>query len=262
MGLTKSAKPSPKVFRRPCDVAQLILDLPSDASSVELGQALRHEVSLAPKIWTAVLGILSRCRRWELAVALVQWLRSERVDVNEFHYSAVITACDKAGQWRAALDTLDSMWAVDAVAKPNTFCYSAAISACERGGEWQLALGVFDDMASRGVSPNHFCYSGAIRACARAGRWQQALGFLETMRSDGATPNVHSYTAAISACGRGRQWQRAVGLYNEVRNVGLDLDVVLCGCSSRLWSCRELAVCVEHFGWYGDRWCAAQHNRL
>lgn len=213
-------------FRRPADLAEILLVLPVPAGAGEVGEALRNEEKLSSKTWTQVIGVLGGRHRWDLAVAVLQWLRDTGQEVNAYHYSAAINACEKTKQWHTALRLLETMRSQGDPA-PNSFCYSATIGACEKAGECTKAIEILDAMPSDGVTPNHFCYSAAIRACARARRWQQALQYLEEMRDKGAPPNVHSYTAAMSACHRCGHWERALGLLGEARAAGLSPDTIM-----------------------------------
>ncbi|CAK0822633.1 unnamed protein product [Prorocentrum cordatum] len=67
-------------------------------------------------------------------------------------YSAGISACEKAGQWRQALLLLGELQ--DARLEPNVISYSAAISACEKGGQWQMALSLLLELRSAKLEPD------------------------------------------------------------------------------------------------------------
>ena len=47
---------------------------------------------------------------------------------------------------------------------PNTITYNAAISACEKGGKWKIALELLGQMDAAGVAPNTITYNAAIEA--------------------------------------------------------------------------------------------------
>ncbi|CAK9030728.1 Pentatricopeptide repeat-containing protein, partial [Durusdinium trenchii] len=51
--------------------------------------------------------------------------------------NAVISACEKAGQWQVALLLLSQLVEED---RMDVTSYNAAISACEKGVQWRLAL--------------------------------------------------------------------------------------------------------------------------
>ena len=67
--------------------------------------------------------------------------------------------------------------------KPNVITYSAVISACEKGGQWEKALEVFASMDSNGVSPNDITYCAVISACEKGRQWEKALEIFASMEN-------------------------------------------------------------------------------
>jgi pentatricopeptide repeat domain-containing protein 1 len=57
---------------------------------------------------------------------------------------------------------------------PNTHTCSALITACERGGQWQRAVRVCEDMTKAGVVANTVTCNAMIRAYGRGGQWREA----------------------------------------------------------------------------------------
>ena len=57
--------------------------------------------------------------------------------------------------------------------------YSSLISACEKAGEWRLALQLLEEMRREGCNPNVISYNSLITACAQ-GVWASSLGCLQT----------------------------------------------------------------------------------
>ena len=49
----------------------------------------------------------------------------------------------------------------------NVITYSALISACEKAGRWQLALNLLDEMQRDKVAPNTVTFNSLISACAQ-----------------------------------------------------------------------------------------------
>ncbi|CAE8614608.1 unnamed protein product [Polarella glacialis] len=137
-------------------------------------------------------------------------MQASQVEVNVYHCSAAISACEKDGQWQMALNLLSLM--PEAMVVPNVITYSAVISACEKGGQWQMALNLLSLMPGASVVPNEITYSAAISACSKDGQWQVALNLLSLMPEATVVPNEITYSAAISVCEKGGQWQLALNL--------------------------------------------------
>jgi pentatricopeptide repeat domain-containing protein 1 len=52
----------------------------------------------------------------------------------------------------------------------SVITYSALISACEKAGQWQLALNLFGEMLRERCAPNVITYNSLITACAQVRR--------------------------------------------------------------------------------------------
>jgi pentatricopeptide repeat domain-containing protein 1 len=48
----------------------------------------------------------------------------------------------------------------------NVITYSSLISACEKAGQWRLALELYDVMRREGCRPNTVTFNSLIAACA------------------------------------------------------------------------------------------------
>ena len=58
----------------------------------------------------------------------------------------------------------------------SVITYSALISACEKAGQWQLALNLFGEMLRERCTPNVITYNSLITACAQVGGSGEGLG--------------------------------------------------------------------------------------
>jgi pentatricopeptide repeat domain-containing protein 1 len=102
----------------------------------------------------------------------------------------------------------------------SVITYSALISACEKAGQWEAALDLFGKMKAEGCTPNVITYNSLITACGQGAQWQQAADVFNQMQRGGCRPDVVTYTALISAYERGGEWLRALETF---RLVGLAL---------------------------------------
>jgi pentatricopeptide repeat protein len=67
---------------------------------------------------------------------------------------------------------------------------SALISAAEKGGQWKLALEILDEMKDAGFGGNVVAYSAAISACARGQQWRRALQLFREIQAHNGIPSV------------------------------------------------------------------------
>ena len=68
-------------------------------------------------------------------------------------------------QVEAALQIFEDM--VARGCERNVITYSSLISACEKAGQWRLALQLFDEMHRDGCKPNVVTHNALIAACGQ-----------------------------------------------------------------------------------------------
>ena len=56
---------------------------------------------------------------------------------------------------------------------PDVVTFTALISACERSGQWHMALQAFQEMLAQGCKPDAIVYNAIIDALWQTGRGQE-----------------------------------------------------------------------------------------
>lgn len=157
---------------------------------------------------------LDGCRRaheWVQALAMLEDMRSghlARPDV--ISYTTAVIACEKGGNWEAALKTFACLLAERL--RPDQRCLSAVLSACASGHLWALALDFIANPESLKPPLDVVCYNGAISACAKAMQWTRSLAILASIARHGPAPDAVSYNSAIDACQGAHRWPEAFNL--------------------------------------------------
>ena len=109
--------------------------------------------------YNAAVSALSRAN-WQLALQLLTFVVTRRLQINVVTIAAAATALDKAGNWQLALLLLLEAQATNL---SNIISYGAAISACEQNEEWQQALELLASMVSADLQANAVVYSATAR---------------------------------------------------------------------------------------------------
>eukprot|EP00973_Karenia_brevis_P002462 333138-Karenia_brevis.AAC.1 len=68
---------------------------------------------------------------------------------------------------------------------PNVIGVSAVISACEKGGQWHCVVPLLAEMHDRGLSPIVISIRAAISACDNGGQRLHVVPRLDEMRGLG-----------------------------------------------------------------------------
>ncbi|CAJ1368999.1 unnamed protein product [Effrenium voratum] len=184
--------------------------------------------------------LTSSCGRcWRRAFHWLDYTKSAGVEVGEIPRNAVISACEKAAAWQAAVEA-------ERGGGPSLVGCNSLLSACEKGSQWQMALHLLLSLP-REVIPDEItfnavlgavlrvaldagAYVSAMSVCEKASQWTAALDLLSweltrestivgTGRSElralqraSLQPEGAAYSSAISSCGKAEQWQRALQL--------------------------------------------------
>ena len=148
---------------------------------------------------------------WESALQLLSDMDRDRVVPTGVVLCNVLNACAVGGAYKPALAVLRGMRARYDI-EPDAACVNAAIKACARGGEWRSAVELLESL---GVHATERSYLSTLSALANCARWREALDMLKLMHAEEEKPipSVRCYTAAIAACGAAKQWKEAVRLW-------------------------------------------------
>ncbi|CAK9089506.1 Pentatricopeptide repeat-containing protein At2g31400 [Durusdinium trenchii] len=135
---------------------------------------------------------------WERAIDLLWQMRSLGVQPDIVSCNAVITACDRAGVWQAALS------AAHGYAMSNVTC-NALLSSC--AVDWLRGLSLLEEMHGRSLRMDSasLCLMGSLP-------WAGAHSALQTMSQWQVPPDAAAWGAVASRCSETMQWQMALSL--------------------------------------------------
>lgn len=131
-----------------------------------------------------------------------------KCDITTFHYSTVINACGRAGDWQRAVAMIAAMRSQ--MVKQDTIVYNSAISACARAKYWQPALSLLDMLSGSSLPPDTLTFNSLINACGEL--WQLGIHLISLMQVSQAVADTISYNSAMRACTHAKQWWYALNL--------------------------------------------------
>jgi len=160
-------------------------------------------------------------------------MRKGRVDVDLIAYSAVISACEKGGEWRKAAGLMADM--LRHSCEPDGIVFNAVVSACEKSAEWLHAIGLLGVMQRMAIATDLVTFSAAISACAKSAVWQHALCLFAEMLGARLEPDLIVCSSLISACEKGAQWLTAFSLLafmadSEVQSSTVSFSAAISSC--------------------------------
>ncbi|CAK9088617.1 Pentatricopeptide repeat-containing protein At2g31400 [Durusdinium trenchii] len=135
-------------------------------------------------------------QRWKVVHMLMETMAISNLQLNKFHYTSLVKACQSSLHWPSAL--LFPPSDVDARAVDATWTSATLTATCAGGGPWRWARAWFDSVGHKCVEPNVMSYGAALRACEK-GPWGQTLLLMRQQMDAHVSPTVISLGAALGA---------------------------------------------------------------
>ncbi|KAG5182810.1 hypothetical protein JKP88DRAFT_317165 [Tribonema minus] len=152
------------------------------------------------------------------AVAMLQHMKQTGTKPDIRHFTAVVDACGKAGDWIDALDVFQQMQLelVPNVRSYNTLinCYATA----KNPGEAEEVLA--EMIQSAAVTPNAISFNSLMKAYYRSGRLDEAELIIDRMRAAGVQPMLSTWAAIIHAAEAHGDLKKADDLYADALSSG------------------------------------------
>eukprot|EP00434_Breviolum_minutum_P027986 symbB.v1.2.024761.t1/scaffold2368.1/size81091/4 len=159
--------------------------------------------------------------RWKIAIQLLEDLDTQNLPAGLITFNAVLSTCQKSGQWQRALSILSFLVTYNSY---DLISYNSAI-AC--GEEWEWAIQLLKDLQCNALEANDVTCSAVISACGQSREWELGLYLLKESAQNrtcsiitfnSAISNSITYTSTISACEKGQRWQWAMHFMNEMKS--------------------------------------------
>ena len=196
--------------------------------------------------YVSALTSLARDKRWRAALRLlVQASRSPNINTDAYMYSAAMTACARAGEWKRALVVLRD---AEARGKCDRAVYNAALHACAGQKQWEECVSVYERMVAAGIQANVVSYAAVVSACASCAQWTRAEELSERMIRDCYGIGVVPAANILLAVRNGRAFHRALMLVVEKDEIaGLEAELGWTG-EDRLAMADRIARAIDTAG--------------
>jgi len=162
-------------------------------------------------------------------------------------YAAAVHACERGLQWQVALDLIEDM--KSRTLTPSLATISAAIAACAAQGKrqhgkrqeeeedarpgevelWQRALQLFGSLEEKQLQPHLVAFNAALNACSSWEQWQAALALLQRSDQLLLQPDAMSFNAIAVAFKQAGEWRFSQWLLEEMQRSAVEADVLTYG---------------------------------
>lgn len=177
----------------------------------------------------AVISACSRSYQWRAAVAIFSQMLHQR-NADAVGLTSVVRACDLSNQWPMGL--LFLRVSEHALLAMDTWVYGAAISLCGRASRWGTALGLLGRTRRMHLPLDVVTRAAVLNACERSAAWTHAVQLLTEFlgwgcagRGTTTAVNVVGWSSVLSACGNARQWAATLGLFERMQEENRDAPI-------------------------------------
>ena len=212
---------------------------------------------------------------WCEALALVEQMVDEALQMNEITCNAVIKSCRKGKQWRRSLNVLKQMMEKDLprtvvtynsllssnlewqqaekllkdlqrVLQVSIISYNSILNVYGQSGCWELALLSTMKLERQGMNTELLTQNTVATACERCKQWRTTLAILVSIQKERSKADAFSCSTGIHACGSAK-WKKAIDLLQTFGHHKVEANVVCqsaaitaCECSGQWQLAMEL----------------------
>ncbi|GFZ11240.1 pentatricopeptide repeat (PPR) superfamily protein [Actinidia rufa] len=182
--------------------------------------------------WSSMVTGYIQNGRLEVALKLFNTMVCERINVDVFTLTSIISACGNAGllglgqqihahilkighkadaflsssmiDMYAKCARLDDAWSIFRLTDvQNIVLWTSMISSCASHGQGKKAIWLFELMLNDGIRPNEVTFVGVLAACSHAGLLKEGCKYFMLMQEIyGIKPSVYHFTCMVDLFGR------------------------------------------------------------
>ena len=131
--------------------------------------------SLTPDVISYNAAVAACTQHWQMALEIFSQMLPAGGPVGPVGRSVSrerLSQDDDSRPRRPRIFSAFSQASASALVSPDLITYNAVVSACEKGGQWALALSIFNQMELGGSElPNCVTGQGLLSACERESSW-------------------------------------------------------------------------------------------
>jgi pentatricopeptide repeat domain-containing protein 1 len=121
----------------------------------------------------------------------------------------------------------------DAGVEADMITYSALLSGCEKSGQFEKAMEVLDTLQRAGMQATTSNYNNVITYLGNRGRSEEALEYFLAMQIAGQDPTLQTCSALMSGFEKQVLPKRAMQLIQAMRTAGMVPDPITCSSALR-----------------------------
>ncbi|KAG8663610.1 pentatricopeptide repeat-containing protein At2g31400, chloroplastic [Manihot esculenta] len=211
-------------------LASAMISILGRLGKVELAKAvfetaLREGYGSTVYAFSALISAYGRSGYCNDAIKVFYSLKAYGLKPNLVTYNAVIDACGKGGvEFKKVVEIFDEM--LKNGVRPDRITFNSLLAVCSKGGLWEAARSLFTEMINRRIDQDIFTYNTLLDAVCKGGQMDMAFEIMSEMPAKNILPNVVTYSTVIDGYAKVGRFDDALNLFNEMKFLGIGLDRV------------------------------------
>ncbi|KAG5182812.1 hypothetical protein JKP88DRAFT_131418, partial [Tribonema minus] len=144
------------------------------------------------------------------AMELLQLMKQTGAKPDVRHFTAVVDACGKAGDWINASNVFQQM-RLEGI-EPNVRTWNALLDAIGNAGQVEKMLAAYKEMCAAGEQPGVVAMNTMLDHAGAAGEMDTVKDIWREMHDRQLEPNAYSYSALINCYAMAKQPDKAEGV--------------------------------------------------
>eukprot|EP00611_Tribonema_gayanum_P032066 TRINITY_DN943_c0_g3_i1.p1 TRINITY_DN943_c0_g3~~TRINITY_DN943_c0_g3_i1.p1 ORF type:complete len:575 (+),score=62.25 TRINITY_DN943_c0_g3_i1:179-1903(+) len=159
------------------------------------------------------------------AVAMLQHMKQTGAKPDIRHFTAVVDACGKAGDWIDALDVFQQM-RLEGI-QPDVRTWSALLDAIGNAGQLEKMLATYKEMCATGEQPDVIAMTTMLDHAGAAGEVDIVNDIWRELHERQLVPNVRSYNTRINCYATVKDPGKAEEVLAEmIQSAGITPDAI------------------------------------
>jgi len=149
---------------------------------------------------------------WQLMLRILEEMRAQKLDVDNFTYNTIVASCVSADQVVEARKLVDEIDAADVIT------YNTLLKGYAKRGDVDECFKLYELMRSRGVAASQVTYGILLDCCINNNQVDKASMVFDLLKADGCPMNTVLYTTLIKGLAREQKVDEAMEVFKQMQN--------------------------------------------
>lgn len=195
-----------------------------EALAVEIFTRAESTIGDTVQVYNAMMGVYARNGRFEKVKEVLDLMRKRGCEPDLVSFNTLINARMKSGAMvpNLAMQLLNEVRS--SRVRPDIITYNTLISACSRESNLEEAIAIYNDMVNHNCQPDLWTYNAMISVYGRCGLSKKAEQLFKELESKGYFPDAVTYNSLLNAFSKEGNTEKVRDICEEMVKMGFGRD--------------------------------------